>query len=99
MDEIFSHYIDDKLAGAPDVLSRIFWGASAGRAVSHAYSDNWRVDAQVVVCAEGSGVQPALFVHARHPGDWPRGYQADQQIVGLPRSRVFHVDLHCLPPM
>jgi hypothetical protein len=94
LDEVFGDYVDDELAGAADVVGGVLRGAFAAGAIGNADAYDGRVGAEVVVSAEGRGVEGAVFVHAGDPGDGARCYQADKQAVNLTRRRLIHFKVH-----
>ena len=92
--DVFGHDVDDEFAGASNVARRIFGNKSGDGAVGYAHSDDGRVHAEIVVGAEGSGIQPAFFVHAGDQSNRAWGNKADQEVVRFVSGIFFHINDH-----
>ena len=92
--DIFSDDVDDELAGSADVARCVLGDEATGGTVHYAHPDDRRVGAEIVVGAEGRGVEAAIFVHAGDQSDGSGCNQANQELVGLARCCFFKVVLH-----
>jgi hypothetical protein len=81
LEEVFGGDVDDELAGAADVSGGVLGDEALAGAVGYADAYHRRVDAEVVVGAEGGGVEASFFVKACYERDWARGYEADEEVV------------------
>ncbi len=94
--EVLRHDVHHELARAPDIPRRILRDEASRGPVGHAYANNRRVRTEIVVGAEGRGVQPAILVHARHQGYGTRCDKPYQQMVGLTCCCILQIELHGL---
>jgi hypothetical protein len=85
---VFGDDVHHELAGAADVAGRVLGDKAVAGPVGDADADDGRVGAEVVVGAEGRGIQPAALVHAGDERNGARRNQAYQQLVGVAAGDV-----------
>ncbi len=92
--DVFCDNVDDEFPGAANIAGSVFWDEVYAGPVGDADADDGRVSAEIVVGAEGRGVELPYFIEAGDECDRARGDQTDEQLVYVAGWGGFDVKVH-----
>ena len=96
--QIFRDDVDDEFFSFGDVERGVFGDRVLAGAAGDAEADDGRIGGEVVISAEGRGVEGALGIHAGDKGDGARSDKSDEELVGDGVRKGFEVEIHGKSP-
>ena len=96
--QVFGNHIDHKLTRAANIAGRILGNEFLIGAIGHAQGHDRRVGTKIVISAEGSRIEPPLFVYAGDQRNRPRRDQSGQQLVGYVLAGILQIEIHSRSP-